>query len=395
MSITEWLGSQMFGLVHRHNLVYNTCWEDPRLDHAALRLTPEDRLLVITGAGCNTLDYALAAPARIDAVDLNPRQNALLELKLAGIKHLEFDTFFQMFGRGRLPGMESVYRDKLRPTLSAWSQRYWDRKIGYFDGRRPFYFRGTSGTFARMLNVYVDRVADLRPWVDAILEARDMRQQREIYENHIRDRFWTPLVRFCMRRDTTLSLVGVPRAQRDQIDAQFEGGIICYLEECMEAVFGRLPLADNYFWRVYLTGRYLPQCCPEYLKPENFERLKAGLVDCIHLHTDSVQGFLEKHREPITRFVLLDHMDWLSGKQFPLLEAEWQAIVRRAAPCARLIWRSGGLRTEFVDRAEVTVDGRRRQVGELLAYDYPLAQKLHERCRVHTYGSFHIADLAA
>ena len=59
-----------------------------------------------------------------------------------------------------------------------------------------FYFRGTSGTFARLLNVYVDRVAHLRPWVDAILEARDLRQQREIYENHLRDRFWTPLIRF-------------------------------------------------------------------------------------------------------------------------------------------------------------------------------------------------------
>jgi S-adenosylmethionine-diacylglycerol 3-amino-3-carboxypropyl transferase len=53
------------------------------------------------------------------------------------------------------------------------------------------------------------------------------------------------------------------------------------------------------------------------------------------------------------------------------------------------------LRTEFVDRAEVTIEGRRRQVGELLAYDRPLAQQLHEQCRVHTYGSFHIADLAA
>ena len=116
MPITEWLGSQLFGLVHGHNLVYNTCWEDPRLDRVALRLTPADRLMVITGAGCNALDYALAAPARIDAVDVNPRQNALLELKLAGIKALDFDTFFQMFGRGRLPGIESVYREKLRPA---------------------------------------------------------------------------------------------------------------------------------------------------------------------------------------------------------------------------------------------------------------------------------------
>ena len=92
---------------------------------------------------------------------------------------------------------------------------------------------------------------------------------------------------------------------------------------------------------------------------------KAGLAGRIVVHTDSVQGFLEKHDQPVTRFVLLDHMDWLSGKRFPLLEAEWQAIVRRAAPGARLIWRSGGLRTDFVDRCTSpwTAAGGRRDPG--------------------------------
>jgi S-adenosylmethionine-diacylglycerol 3-amino-3-carboxypropyl transferase len=160
-------------------------------------------------------------------------------------------------------------------------------------------------------------------------------------------------------------------------------------------VFARLPLRDNYFWRVYLTGRYSRQCCPEYLKPENFEKLKGGLVDRISVHTGSVQEFLEGHDAAISKFVLLDHMDWLSGKHFPLLEQEWQAIVRRASRGARLIWRSGGLETDFVNRARVVIDGQRREVGEIVAYHPEFARHLHQKCRVHTYGSFHIVDLAA
>ena len=74
-----------------------------------------------------------------------------------------------------------------------------------------------------------------------------------------------------------------------------------------------MPLRDNYFWRVYLTGQYTPDCCPEYLRPANFARLKAGLVDRVSIHHTSVAGYLEKHDEPISRFVLLDHMDWLSA----------------------------------------------------------------------------------
>jgi len=91
--------------------------------------------------------------------------------------------------------------------------------------------------------------------------------------------------------------------------------------------------------------------------------------------------------------VLLDHMDWLSDKFFPLLELEWQAIVNRAAPETRMIWRSGGLKTDFLDRVTVTAAGKQRPIQELLTYHRDLAAELHVKDRVHTYGSFYIADL--
>lgn len=96
------VGDLCFNQVYGHNLIYNTSWEDPRLDRVALDLGPEDTLLRITSAGCNVLDYALLSPKHIYAVDMNYRQNALLELKLAGVRELEFGAFFAMFGRGCL-----------------------------------------------------------------------------------------------------------------------------------------------------------------------------------------------------------------------------------------------------------------------------------------------------
>ncbi len=397
MSLRDWAGGRIFNLVHGRNLVYNTCWEDPRLDRRALQLGPQDTVLVITSAGCNALDYVLAGPKQVIAVDVNPRQNALLELKLAGIRNLEFEDFFAMFGRGRLARAERVYVDKLRPSLSDGARRYWDRWITLFeqDNRRPFYYRGTSGTFALLVNFYISHVVRLRPWVNDVLATQTVEEQQEIYRRHLRDRFWSSTMRFAVRRDTVLSLLGVPRAQRNQIEKQYEGGIAQFVFDCVEAVFSRLPLSDNYFWRVYMTGRYTPDCCPEYLKPENFQKLMDGLADRIDVHTDTVQGYLEKNDRAISRFVLLDHMDWLSGKHLAWLEQEWQWLVRRAAPGARVIWRSAGLRTDFVDEARIIVQGRPRRVGELLSYDRLLAAELHPQCRVHTYGSFHIADLAA
>ena len=396
VSLNDWFDRRLFEIVHRHNLVYNTCWEDPRLDRVALDPGSDDTLLVVTSAGCNVLDYALTGPRRIYAVDLNPRQNALLELKLAGIRRLDFDRFFGLFGRGCLPEAREAYRDVLRADLGAWSRRYWDRWIGFFSNpRRPFFFRGTSGLVARAVNVYINRVIGVRPHIDAMLEAATLERQREIWESRVRERFWSRAMRFAIDRHATLSMVGVPKAQRRQVENHYEGGVVAFVQDCVDAVFGRLPLSDNYFWRVYLTGRYTQDCCPEYLKRDNFERLKAGLADRISVHTGSVQHFLESNDVRISRYVLLDHMDWLSDRHFPALVGEWRAILARAASTARAIWRSGGLRTDFLDRVDIEHGGRVRPLQDFLSYHDGLAARLHARDRVHTYGSFAIADLMA
>jgi len=191
-----------------------------------------------------------------------------------------------------------------------------------------------------------------------------------------------------------MSMLGVPKAQRRQIETQYPGGLVKFIQDCVESVFAELPIHDNYFWRVYLNGSYTRECCPEYLKEDNFQSLKGGLVDRVTTHTDSVQGFLEKHDGQISRYILLDHMDWLSDQFFPLLESEWQAIIDRAAPGARLIWRSGGLRTDFINQVQITRNGQLQPVSEMLTYRNDLATELHEKDRVHTYGSFYIANLA-
>jgi S-adenosylmethionine-diacylglycerol 3-amino-3-carboxypropyl transferase len=246
---------------------------------------------------------------------------------------------------------------------------------------------------ARSVNLYIDKVARVRSSVSELLAARSLEEQKDIYDRKLRRVFWTKFVRWIVSRDSTLSLLGVPRSQRLQVEKEYDGGIGRFIEDSIETVFTKLPIHDNYFWRVYLTGRYSHDCCPEYLKPDNFAKLKAGLVDRVTTHTMTILDFLRAHDVSISRFVLLDHMDWLSSFSRESLRDEWQAIVDRAAPDCRLIWRSGGLSVDYVDPLEVKVAGRVRKVGELLTYNQALANELHPKDRVHTYGSFYIANL--
>lgn len=395
--IRNWLGDRCFSFVHQKNLVYNTCWEDPRLDRQALRLTEDDHVLVITSAGCNALDYALQGPAKVLAVDVNPLQNALLELKCAAIRSLDYEDFFQLFGRGFHADWQSIYRDAIRPQMPAVYQEVWDRRAGLFDGssrRKSFYFRGTSGLFAWMINGYIDRPKGLREAIAELLDADSVAQQQEVFQRRgIEELLWSRPLRWALGRDTTMAMLGVPRSQRRQIDRGYPGGLGRFIQDRIKIVFEQLPLRDNYFWRVYLTGEYTRDCCPEYLTEDNFGRLRDGLVDRVETHTATVEEFLNRHAAPVSRFVLLDHMDWLY-EHFPdRLAREWQSILDRAARGARVLWRSAALQVDFVDSLVVHRDGRQCRVGELLSYDYDLAERLHRVDRVHTYGSFYIADM--
>jgi S-adenosylmethionine-diacylglycerol 3-amino-3-carboxypropyl transferase len=391
----DWASGKFFNYVHQNNLIYNTCWEDPRLDRQAMDLGPDDNVLVITSAGCNALDYALDSPRRIFAVDMNPKQNALLELKIAGIKALDYDDFFSLFGRGRLADFPTIYSTKMRQYLSPQGRKHWDEQQNYFDEtprNRGFYSRGTSGAFARLCHYYLG-AQELHGYISQLFNAPSLDKQKEIYYEFVHHAVWTKFLRWCMSWDATLSLLGVPRPQRKQVEQGYPGGIVKFMQDCVETVFTKLPTRDNYFWWLYFNGEYTPDRCPEYLTLSGFERLKAGLVDKISVHTSSLQGFLDTTENQISRYVLLDHMDWLAHGKSEALSAEWHSFVRRASPDARFLWRSGGLTVDFVDPITVQYRGRSRRMGDILNYKTALARELHSQDRVHTYGSFYIAHL--
>jgi S-adenosylmethionine-diacylglycerol 3-amino-3-carboxypropyl transferase len=391
------VSSQVFKMVHGNSLVYNSCWEDPRVDLAALQLSSSDSVVVITSAGCNALAYAIAGAGVVHAVDMNYRQNALLELKMAGIRRLNFSDFFSIFGSGRLAVFPRLYEMTLRKELSPIARSYWDKRVGYFSGSgwcKSFYYRGTSGLFARIINAYIDFKPGIRLALNDLFNAQTLQQQSQIYRE-VKPQFWTNSLRWILGRDSTLAMLGVPKSQRLAVERNYPGGIAKFIENCLESVFAHIPLHDNYFWRLYTFGEYKHDCCPEYLTEAGFHQLKNGAVDAVRTYTSTITALLNQLEGKISRFVLLDHMDWLNTpKRLNLLAAEWQAIINRATSDARVIWRSGGLDGRFVDSIQVMANGARRRVGELLRYFPEHAAVLHARDRVHTYGSFCIADLA-
>jgi S-adenosylmethionine-diacylglycerol 3-amino-3-carboxypropyl transferase len=372
----------MFASVHGNRLIYNTCWEDPRIDRELFQLRSDSKVVVITSAGCNALDYLLDGPAEVHAVDVNFRQNALLQLKLALFERGDHDDLFAVFGdgtHGQFPKLLASLNGRLQPP----SREFWTAKQHYFDGRpikKSFYYHGSSGDVAWMVRAFLLQPnRRLRDSVEDLLDAGSFAEQETLYRR-LEPLFWNRFSRWMMRQPMVLAMLGVPAAQARLIEAHHPDGVAGYVRDKLFHVATRVPMRDNYFWRVYVRGSYTPSCCPNYLKPGNFAALRAALPR-IQTHTNTLAEFLKKHPGPYSHFALLDHQDWLAEHDTAALEEEWRLLLRSSQRGTRLLLRSAGPALDFLPD----------WVRAAVRFDTARTEALHPQDRVGTYASLHLA----
>ncbi len=385
----------VFSTLYNRSLVYNACWEDPAVDRAALDFSLDDTVLMITSAGCNALDYVLAGAGRIHCVDVNPRQTALLELKLAAIQSLDYEDFYEIFGNGCHSDFLNIYQTHLNKHLSLVSQKFWNKRVHWFNNKpgSSFYYHGLAGTVARMFRAYFNWHPELKQSINLLLECKDLKSQRDIYENRISPLLWSKGVKRTLSSSITLSFLGVPREQHSEVKRQHQEGVAGFIRESVRYISCDIPIHSNYFWHLYIRGRYSKQCCPEYLKEENFLKLKAGLASHIIPHTCSVTQFLSSSKEKINKFILLDHMDWMGHDDQALLIEEWHEIFKNAANGGKVIFRSAHENPWFINKLKIPFEQSFYYLKDLLQFDEPLAQRLQTNDRVHTYPGFFIAKM--
>jgi len=377
-NLRDWV----FQKVHTSSLVYNTCWEDPRCDRELLQIEADSEIVMITSAGCNALDYLLDQPAAVHCIDMNPRQNALLELKRAFFLQASPAELRQTFGQGWHAGFTRLYREQLRLGLPYYAQQYWDKNLHYFNGkgvRKSFYHYGSSGTFAWLASQYMRSRRKLYQKIQRMFEADSLAEQRDHYYE-VEHRILNNMVEWMVNRHLTMCLVGVPRSQQELFMDKYERGALGFIQECLRKVFTELPLRDNYFWRLYLYGAYTEDCAPNYLLPQHFEPLKAQLPK-LHSHTTTISGFLKANPGAYSHYVLLDHQDWLSANNKPALEEEWRLILKNSRPGTRILLRSAAQQVDFFPGF----------VQEAVTFEQETTRHTHQLDRVGTYASVYLA----
>jgi S-adenosylmethionine-diacylglycerol 3-amino-3-carboxypropyl transferase len=313
--------------VELSKLIFTMNWEDPESDKAALQIKPGERVMTITSGGCNTLELLLANPESIFAVDINPAQSYLMELKINAIQHLSYDEFICLMGLTNSFGRRELF-DRLKSNLSQAAQHYWEtNKLVITKG---ILMSGRFEKFVLVASKVLQLIQGKRK-VRQLFAITTLTEQEKFYDQ----KFDTWQFRIIFRLLFNKSMLAKRGLSADYF--YFDDGSSSFAESFYKRarnVLRNIPVANNYFLALYLLGKYksLNQL-PAYLKQENFSLLKKD-VDKIQIITADVKKWL--HSMPpnyIHCFSLSNICELKSEEDTALLFKEVARVAANGARC--------------------------------------------------------------
>nr|WP_299172401.1 DUF3419 family protein [uncultured Allomuricauda sp.] len=312
-------------------LVFSQNWEDPICDHKALSIQPGDVVMAITSGGCNAIGFLQFDPERVHSIDINAAQSYLLELKIAAMKHLNFEDFVAFSGLTSCNGRLDLFGG-IVPHLSIDAQKFWQANTNILE--KGYLMNGRYDRFVKMAGRVLKLLQGKRR-IDGLFESKPFEAQKKYY-----DEVWNTwqyrLIYKLLFNKHVLARKGL---SADYF--YFDDGSASFAENFYNRAknaFRDLPISDNYFLSLYCRGKYANvKEVPEYLTESIVDLVKPRL-DRIRIHTQEAQGWIDSMGDNcIDCFALSNICELMSESE---TERLFQSVFRTARPNARLIFRN-------------------------------------------------------
>ena len=367
--------------------IYAFTWEDDVADMRLLKPTQNDVVLAIGSAGDNILAFCLENCRRVHAVDLNPSQNHLLELKVAAFTALGYQDVWKLFGDGKHADFHSILIQKLSPHLSSEAFQFWlhnGPSVFASPSSKGLYYSGGSG-YALSAAGWLFRLLNMTSDVQKLCAAQTLNEQREIWTRSIKNLLHSKILTWAVlgNEKWLWKALGVPPAQRAVIETDFKkqsdfdesrtiektnskgddymsfheepsddalksdsgNAIYEYVLNTFEPVINTTLLStSNHYYLLALLGHYTPQSHPTYLSPKSHLKLsKPNAFNGLRIHTDEISEVITRMRPgTLTIVVVMDSMDWFPPAGTQALK-QIRALNRALKLKGRVMLRSAGL----------------------------------------------------
>mmetsp|Transcript_8248 Transcript_8248/g.30422 ORF Transcript_8248/g.30422 Transcript_8248/m.30422 type:complete len:746 (-) Transcript_8248:1595-3832(-) len=367
--------------------LYSVSWEDPAADEEHLSIRSEDRVLTLCAGGCNTFDYLLAGARQVVAVDMNPAQNHLLELKAVATARLPYEDAWLMFGEGKHPNIKDLFHTKLAPFLSQDAVDFWSVRL--HDFKRGLYYSGGMGLLVSLIRI-LTIISFSQSAMKRLLEAPTIEEQAKVWNSFTIVRMYKSTHKWIWKVFGFLTSIfflndlvlwygaGVPKNQLNLITKEQKTPIQTYVMRLLDGVAEKSHVRDeNYFYHVCLAGRFNRGNCPAYLNQDNFETLKDGRISNLKITTNT---FVEELKKGLySKVILMDHVDWLPR---PLVEELSRELAAHVVKNGRILWRSASVSPPYVEDF--------RKAGFKVQRIHCHSEDCHYIDRVNMYASFWI-----
>jgi S-adenosylmethionine-diacylglycerol 3-amino-3-carboxypropyl transferase len=313
-----------------HWILYSTCDEDSTSELRALSIGANDRVISVTGSGCRTLSLLTQNPASVVSVDFSAGQNHLLELKLAAIRSLDYDTLLGFFGVEECNSRWTIFEQV--------AGRMRGDAVDYFRQHRRAIEEGIlfSGRHERF---YVKVVA---PAVHLLFGRRLKRlfnsatvaEQYALYKKTIDGRLWRGLVRAGFS-ENTLRFILNDTKYHINIDVPSIGD---YILQRLDHTFSHHLARDNHWVSFMFNGRYPSRnILPHFLLRDSYDAIRRATTDITLVTANLIEYLKTLPNQSIDKFSLSDVTSCINQDEFNALLAE---VARTARPGAHLCYRN-------------------------------------------------------
>ena len=347
-----------------YTYIYNQSWEDSNIDKNVYKLTNDNKILMITTGGDNVLNYLINDPRFIDTVDFNIHQNHLLELKMALIKVLSWEDCIEVLCYSNYKIFIDNYH-LISLYLSTDAKLWWDKNKSIM---KNFHHSGIVKYFSYFIKFLIF-IGDLQPFINE-LQHCNFERQRELYFLYkSRIEYLGDILYKCSY--LLIPFIGVPTKQSNLCDM--------YFNVWLERILNQQPFHNNYFYYSYLYGEWNINCCPDYLKKENYNKVQNNLhkINIFTSKLENVNKFKHINSPKYDRVILLDHMDWMDDET---IINELNNIIPLTESNCKFCWRSFSLTQPFACLNNINYE-----LSEPIFPNY--------KDRVGMYNSIHVATI--
>lgn len=306
-------------------LSYSFGNEDWDTEHKALQIRPEDRVLCVTASGDRPLNLLTKELRELVAVDANPLQNALFDLKRVALSSLTYNDYLSFMGATPSQNRMQTYA-QLENKLDPMSSALWEllpKKIN-----QGILYQGSVEKLLKMTSRMIRALRGNKK-VDRLFAHSTLEEQQKFVADHWHTFFWKKTFHIALHPYVTRTFVKDPGLY-EHVDPTFHVGNQLY--DRIHNYLNRGLAKESILLSLILNGKVDPEYYPPYLKQEDLEKIKKQ-VGKTQFHTDDLISYVSKaSANSFDCFSVSDVASYIGKEDFNRLV---EGIFRCAKPGAR------------------------------------------------------------